>query len=185
MMRLNFKRISWSRMVYRIQNSFFNVPRKSIMLNSAQGAQLETAVPLLVSSSSSALTCRRYYCSENQLSEAAYEELADETLDSLTEMFEDLPEKLDLDPDYDVTFNSGVLTVKINNTWGTYVINKQTPNKQIWLSSPLSGPKRYDYVDGLWIYKHDGSVLHELLNTEVSQAVGHSVDFTICSYGKR
>ena len=27
---------------------------------------------------------------------------------------------------------------------GTYVINKQTPNKQIWLSSPISGPKRYD-----------------------------------------
>ena len=28
---------------------------------------------------------------------------------------------------------------------GTFVINKQTPNKQIWLSSPFSGPKRYAY----------------------------------------
>lgn len=26
---------------------------------------------------------------------------------------------------------------------GTYVINKQPPNKQIWLSSPVSGPDRY------------------------------------------
>lgn len=26
------------------------------------------------------------------------------------------------------------------------MLNKQPPNKQIWLSSPLSGPKRYDYV---------------------------------------
>ena len=33
-------------------------------------------------------------------------------------------------------FQSGVLTVKISQTWGTYVINKQAPNKQIWLSSP-------------------------------------------------
>lgn len=26
------------------------------------------------------------------------------------------------------------------------MLNKQPPNKQIWLSSPVSGPKRYDYV---------------------------------------
>ncbi|EGT54939.1 hypothetical protein CAEBREN_28735, partial [Caenorhabditis brenneri] len=38
----------------------------------------------------------------------------------------------------------GVLTVNVSKTVGTYVINKQSPNKQIWLSSPMSGPKRYD-----------------------------------------
>lgn len=31
---------------------------------------------------------------------------------------------------------SGVLTLKLG-LHGTYVINKQPPNKQIWLSSPL------------------------------------------------
>lgn len=31
---------------------------------------------------------------------------------------------------------SGVLTIKVGGDHGTYVINKQTPNKQIWLSSP-------------------------------------------------
>lgn len=31
---------------------------------------------------------------------------------------------------------SGVLTVKLGDR-GTYVINKQPPNKQIWLSSPI------------------------------------------------
>ncbi len=35
------------------------------------------------------------------------------------------------------TFQSGVLTVKMGGDLGTYVINKQTPNKQIWLSSPV------------------------------------------------
>lgn len=32
---------------------------------------------------------------------------------------------------------SGVLTLKLDEH-GTYVINKQPPNKQIWLSSPIS-----------------------------------------------
>lgn len=31
---------------------------------------------------------------------------------------------------------SGVLTVKLGDK-GTYVVNKQPPNKQIWLSSPI------------------------------------------------
>lgn len=31
----------------------------------------------------------------------------------------------------------GVLTLSLGGSLGTYVINKQTPNKQIWLSSPV------------------------------------------------
>jgi len=62
---------------------------------------------------------------------------------------------------------------------GTYVINKQPPNKQIWLSSPTSGPKRFDWVvirEGQdqkqgtaradWIYLRDGSSLTEVLRQE-------------------
>ena len=61
---------------------------------------------------------------------------------------------------------------------GTYVLNKQPPNKQIWLSSPVSGPKRYDWVVrpgesweeeevGEWVYLRDGSTLSGLLEEEV------------------
>lgn len=73
---------------------------------------------------------------------------------------------------------SGVMSLTINDL-GTYVINKQPPNKQIWLSSPISGPKRYDWVvisEGQsqkqdtaradWIYLRDGSTLSELLRAE-------------------
>lgn len=92
---------------------------------------------------------------------------------------------------------SGVLTLKLG-THGTYVINKQPPNKQIWLSSPLrcvlqchtltappgaltsprSGPKRYDYIpeDDDWIYSRDGRSLNELLNHELGEAFGKKVD---------
>lgn len=67
---------------------------------------------------------------------------------------------------------------------GTYVLNKQPPNKQIWLSSPVSGPKRYDWVvanesmhhkegggAGDWIYLRDGSSLTELLRRECGISV--------------
>jgi frataxin len=78
---------------------------------------------------------------------------------------------------------AGVLNITVPAI-GTYVLNKQPPNKQIWLSSPISGPKRYDwivegdriyekqdsrpFVHGQWIYLRDGSNLTELLNTELT-----------------
>jgi frataxin len=80
---------------------------------------------------------------------------------------------------------------------GVYVLNKQPPNKQIWLSSPISGPKRFDFVTrgagqhekegsegasedmagddgegGRWVYLRDGSELAEILRGEVGVAVG-------------
>jgi frataxin len=67
---------------------------------------------------------------------------------------------------------------------GTYVINKQPPNKQIWLSSPITGPKRYDWVvigdgqnekegtaSGDWIYLRDGSSLSQLILEELNMDV--------------
>lgn len=74
---------------------------------------------------------------------------------------------------------AGVLNVTFPEI-GTYVINKQPPNKQIWLSSPLSGPKRYDYVvygEGQnqkedtavsdWVYLRDGTTINELFVREL------------------
>lgn len=81
--------------------------------------------------------------------------------------------------DVDVEYSAGVLTLAFPPS-GTYVINKQPPNKQIWLSSPISGPKRYDWVvlgegqdekegcgKGEWVYLRDGSTLVELMRKEV------------------
>ena len=71
------------------------------------------------------------------------------------------------------------MTISITDK-GTYVINKQPPNKQIWLSSPISGPKRYDWCvtgdgqgdkegsgSGDWIYARDGVSLGELIAEEL------------------
>lgn len=114
----------------------------------------------------------------SELSEAAYEKLADETLDALADFFEDLTDEAFTGADYDVVFSSGVLTVKVGGHHGTYVINKQTPNKQIWLSSPTSGPKRYDWTGERWVYCHDGVGLHQLLSKEFS--IIFNVNMNLC-----
>eukprot|EP00873_Tetraselmis_striata_P037487 jgi/Tetstr1/457751/TSEL_044296.t1 len=71
----------------------------------------------------------------------------------------------------DVEYGQGVLTIKLGAK-GTFVLNKQTPNKQIWLSSPVSGPFRYDFVGGEWIYNRDGHSLHKKLSEELQNLVG-------------
>ncbi|GJN93086.1 hypothetical protein Rhopal_006131-T1 [Rhodotorula paludigena] len=96
-------------------------------------------------------------------------------MDRLTEYLEEKLEEVDLagiDVEYSVSTcgKSGVLTVKLGDK-GTYVVNKQPPNKQIWLSSPISGPKRYDFdVDhGVWFYARDNHLMHDLLNRELRE----------------
>ncbi|XP_073675969.1 frataxin, mitochondrial [Garra rufa] len=84
--------------------------------------------------------------------------------------------------DYDVVFSSGVLTVKVGSDHGTYVINKQTPNRQIWLSSPTSGPKRYDWTGERWVYAHDGMALHNLLSKELSIIFKSNIDLSHLIY---
>ncbi|KAG9269992.1 frataxin, mitochondrial [Astyanax mexicanus] len=113
-----------------------------------------------------------------EITEAAYEKLADETLDALAEYFEDLMDESITAADYDVVFASGVLTVKVGGGHGTYVINKQTPNRQIWLSSPTSGPKRYDWTGERWVYAHDGMALHDLLSKEFSTIFQSNMDLS-------
>ncbi|XP_040012258.1 frataxin, mitochondrial [Xiphias gladius] len=118
----------------------------------------------------------------SELSESAYEKLADETLDALADYFEDLTDEAFTGADFDVVFSSGVLTVKVGGDYGTYVINKQTPNRQIWLSSPTSGPKRYDWTGDHWVYTHDGISLHQLLSKEFSIIFNKNLDLSGLPY---
>ncbi|KAK9318407.1 hypothetical protein V1522DRAFT_382952 [Lipomyces starkeyi] len=97
-----------------------------------------------------------------------YHAVADETLENILEHCEDLA---DTEPKIDVELAQGVLTL-ILPPHGTYVINKQPPNKQIWLSSPISGPKRYDLIDSQWTDRRDGTTLGNLLRHEISEVLG-------------
>ncbi|KAI6823655.1 hypothetical protein KC332_g8648 [Hortaea werneckii] len=110
-----------------------------------------------------------------EISDDEYHELADKYMDHLCERAEQLQETRE---EVDVEFSAGVMNIYLPPA-GTYVVNKQPPNKQLWLSSPISGPKRFDWVvanesmhhkegggAGDWIYLRDGSSLTELLRKE-------------------
>ncbi|EFJ48187.1 mitochondrial matrix protein frataxin [Volvox carteri f. nagariensis] len=104
------------------------------------------------------------------MSEDEYHKVSNETLDALVEKLEAYVEDKDVEGG-DVEYSQGVLTVKLGK-YGTFVINKQTPNRQIWLSSPVSGPFRFDYVNGRWNYNRDGRDLVRQLEQEIGALVG-------------
>ena len=140
------------------------------------GSRCHTTTSLLSSSSSSSLpvmmlsfhttnttTTRRMFQTE-----ADFHTVADTTLESIQDNMERLLEQVqssssssedhnDHDHDeFEVDYASGVLTIHIP-PHGTWVLNKQTPNRQIWWSSPISGPRRYEYENETWTYtRSDG-----------------------------
>lgn len=83
---------------------------------------------------------------------------------------------------FEINYASGVLTISLP-PHGTWVLNKQTPNEQIWWSSPISGPRRFEYYssssgggdndhvsDGKWVWTKDESVtLGQALKSEIVQ----------------
>jgi len=115
------------------------------------------------------------------MDDISFHKHADEVLDQFSEDFSDIVDEHENGADYEVFFSDGVLTLQLGDAHGTFVINKQTPNKQIWLSSPFSGPKRYAYdaAADQWMYDHDDVALHKRLSEEISTALGHDYNFHV------
>ncbi|MDP4708819.1 MAG: iron donor protein CyaY [Rickettsiaceae bacterium] len=72
----------------------------------------------------------------------------------------------DSDPEgtIDVDLNDGILTLVTDR--GTFVINKQSAAKEIWLSSPISGPYHFAFKEAKWSSR-TGVELFEVLTTEL------------------
>ena len=94
-----------------------------------------------------------------------YHEISDEFMENLLEQLETLSDE---QPNLvnDVELSQGVMNIEVPGK-GVYVINKQPPNKQIWLASPISGPNRFDYYKNEWVSLRDGSKLLEVLGNEL------------------
>jgi frataxin len=103
------------------------------------------------------------------LSIEEYHKVSDQTFEILLDELDDFFENNRI-MEAEVDEEAGVM--QINCSEGTYVINKQPPTKQIWLSSPISGPKRFDLHDGQWISLRDNIKLSELLQDEMNQMYG-------------
>ncbi|CAJ1027354.1 frataxin-like protein [Leishmania guyanensis] len=102
--------------------------------------------------------------------------------DELLELIETKVDALDSAAVEDVSCNGGVLTIETAER-GVFILNKQAPNVQLWLSSPISGPHHYDMItvtqDGhervSWKSNHDGHDLVKKLEEELMEAIGADV----------
>lgn len=108
------------------------------------------------------------------LDEPTFERLADETLKYLLAAIEAA-----LGAHMDVDIEGGVLTIRLD-AGGVYVVNKQAPNRQIWLASPASGAWHFDFLDapakaGRWVATKGGVTLAALLASELSAVAGTSL----------
>lgn len=108
----------------------------------------------------------------NSDDESGFHAAADRTLAHLLETIEDtLGDALDVD------LQGGILSIELADG-GQYVINKHAPNRQIWLSSPVSGASHFAYQQGRgWASTRGDALLHELLAQELAATTGTPVGF--------
>lgn len=109
-----------------------------------------------------------------------YDKKANLFLEDLTDQLEAISEE---DPTFISSVDSaqGVIEFDLEKV-GTYVINKQPPNKQIWLSSPISGPFRFDYdsIKDNWVSLRDDNMdLLSHLNSEIKQTSNDKHDLEL------
>lgn len=105
------------------------------------------------------------------LDDGRFTTLADEVLEHLSDAIDDaLGDRIDVD------IQGGILTLALSGG-GQYIINKHAPNREIWLSSPVSGAMHFGYRDGRWISTRDASqVLQEVLAAELNAKYGVTLD---------
>ncbi|XP_009608123.1 frataxin, mitochondrial isoform X2 [Nicotiana tomentosiformis] len=112
------------------------------------------------------------------LQEDEYHRLANATIHDLLEKLEEYGDSVDIDG-FDVDYGNEVLTLKLGGL-GTYVINKQAPNRQIWMSSPVSGPSRFDWDQNSqgWIYRRTKANLRTVLEDELEKLCGSAINLS-------
>lgn len=105
--------------------------------------------------------------------ESEFHTVADETLEDIQDTIEYALEEYfaasndDKDDEFEIVYAEGVLTMSFP-PHGTWVLNKQTPNQQIWWSSPISGPRRYEYDEeqSAWMYTRANETINDTGNSK-------------------
>jgi frataxin len=105
------------------------------------------------------------------LDETSFAKLADATLLCISDALEALT-----DDRLEVDLQDGILTIVLE-TGGHYLINRHAPNRQIWMSSPVSGAIHFDWSgkQNGWVGTRGEGGLQEILERELSQATGLSI----------
>ncbi len=106
------------------------------------------------------------------MDERAFETLADRTLQHLFARIEEQLEAVDAE------LRGGILTIELDDG-RQYVINKHAPNRQIWMSSPVSGASHYEHdsESGEWRSTRDTGLLVQRLAEELRTLTGAAIAF--------
>ncbi|EEB08697.1 frataxin [Schizosaccharomyces japonicus yFS275] len=140
---------------------------------------LQTTRNLLLRTQGKALNLRHFSQTSflQTLTDFQYHRLANDAMDTLNDTLEEFVEA-ENEPEYDLQYANGVLTLGLGK-YGTYVINKQPPNHQIWLSSPISGPKHYDWNERkeAWLSTRNDSEIFDLLSKELGKMSNKTIVF--------
>lgn len=89
-----------------------------------------------------------------------FSKLAEQTI----ALIADIIETEDKDCLIDVDFHGDILN--LTTASGIFVINKHSAAKEIWLSSPISGPYHFAYISGTWQSKNSINLI-EILEREL------------------
>ena len=119
----------------------------------------------------------RRYCAPAEVSRETFHRAADHTLQGITEVMEDYADD-NATLEMDVDLAGDVLNVALGAR-GHFVLNKQSPNQQIWMSSPVCGPQRYDFrADTLsWHCRRENKDLLTMLADDFEALTGDRLSF--------
>lgn len=97
--------------------------------------------------------------------ENTYIHLITEYLDQLLEKIESSYWQV-----LDCELNEGVLYIRTEKL-GNFIINRNIPRQELWLSSPFSGGSHFKYVAGEWVNTRTQESFEPLLFKELDQLV--------------
>ena len=107
----------------------------------------------------------KYFCSNYKLDINRYLKEVDTALNNIS----DILEQKELQITENIVLSDGVLKITFTGN-KNYVLNIQRPNLQIWLSSPVSGPQRFEYDlnSSTWKNNRNGKELYKILEEEIN-----------------
>ncbi|HVJ32951.1 MAG TPA: iron donor protein CyaY [Terriglobia bacterium] len=112
------------------------------------------------------------------MDQSAFEGLATALLERL---FDEIDMRLG--DEIDVDYEGGILTLKLADG-RTYLLNKHAPNREIWVSSPISGAWHFAYREGDKAWHSTRTVtegpdeLNALLEAELNELTDGGIELT-------
>jgi iron donor protein CyaY len=95
----------------------------------------------------------------------AFSAFASKVINDLADTIEEQDEECLIEVD----LQQDILTLSTDR--GIFVINKHSAAKEIWLSSPISGPHHFAYKEGKW-QSRAGKELFTILSAELRKKLG-------------